>query len=358
MPDIPGEVPRLDLIVVLPALAEGVSIADVDGRVVFSNAKASHILGTEDAAVSPMSWADHYGVLVPGTDQPFPKDRYPLVRARQVTVSASARPFRDQKGDITGAVVIFRDITKLRRAQEALEQTNRELTDTQKLKDELNAFVAHDLKNPLTTVMALVELALGEDELDPEAVRADLAEIGAAARRMHRMVMDLLDVQLAEDGSLKLDRERVSVRELADEVRATVRPRAPGIVVEEIDEDLLLSADRSLLFRVLTNLVDNCVKYGPASGRIAISGGAADGGWVRICVQDEGPGVPDELRERIFDKYAQVERTEGTRATDSRGLGLRFCRVVIEAHGGRIWVEDAEPKGARFSVGLPVLDPT
>jgi K+-sensing histidine kinase KdpD len=114
-----------------------------------------------------------------------------------------------------------------------------------------------------------------------------------------------------------------------------------------------VTADRSLLFRVVANLVDNCVKYGPRGGRISLTAYAADDDGVRIDVEDEGPGVPDDLRETIFDKYAQVERVRGGQSTNSRGLGLRFCRVVVDAHGGHIWVEDAEPTGARFCLELP-----
>lgn len=103
------------------------------------------------------------------------------------------------------------------------------------------------------------------------------------------------------------------------------------------------------------NLVDNCVKYGPDDGTIQIEATRGSQGKVRLSVTDEGPGVPEHLRERIFDRYARAER-DSFRSEDSRGLGLRFCKVVADAHGGEIWVEDAEPRGARFCVELPGID--
>lgn len=261
-------------------------------------------------------------------------------------------PARNGGEALTGAVVIFRDVTALKNALADLERSNDELREAQRMKEELNAFIVHDLKNPLSTVLALADLMETAEEIDPDQVRADAAETRAAAERMHRMVLDLLDLQLSEDGSLEMEREPVPVRNLLEEVAQTLRARAPGIAVGEVAPGLTLEIDRSLAFRLLTNLVDNCVKYGPPSGSILLEASVEGDGSAVLSVQDEGPGVPEELKERIFDKYAQLERDLGRRAADSRGLGLRFCRVVAEAHGGEIWVENVQPNGARFIVKL------
>lgn len=115
----------------------------------------------------------------------------------------------------------------------------------------------------------------------------------------------------------------------------------------------MIYADRPLIIRLVVNLIDNCVKYGPPDGKIWLEASHEGRETVRLCVADEGPGVPEDLREKVFEKYARVERVAGSRSAESRGLGLRFCKVVADAHGGRIWVEDREPKGARFCVELP-----
>lgn len=169
--------------------------------------------------------------------------------------------------------------------------------------------------------------------------------------------MNLLDVQLAEEGALRPSLETLRVVDLLESSHREMASRArladqelvpPGGVPAE----LTMLADPTLIRRVLQNLVDNCIKYGPRGGRIWLDAREGEGGSAVLCVRDEGPGVPPELREHIFEKYALVERGAERRSADSRGLGLRFCRVVAEAHRGRIWVEDNEPAGACFCLEL------
>jgi len=192
-----------------------------------------------------------------------------------------------------------------------------------------------------------------DDEVTDQTKR-DAEDIGIAAERMRLLLLDLLDVQMAQDGALELERTRLSASEFLDEVRPAAEGRVRGgdtrVVIDD-PPDLQFDADRSLLIRLVLNLVDNCVKYGPPDGTIWIGAARGDGEAV-LTVRDEGPGVPEHLRDRIFERYARAER-EGFRSEDSKGLGLRFCRVVAEAHGGRIWVENAEPRGAKFCVAIP-----
>ena len=349
-----------DLYTVLHSLPSGVTLANADGRIVFSNAAADRILGVSAATeVTPHEWGEYYGVFLPDGVTPFPTDRYPLVRALAgehthdvemvirneslpdgAVIAVSGQPLRNAGGSIKGAAVVFRDITSLRRAE--------------KMKEELTTFIVHDLKNPLATVVAACGL-LEASGIGEEA-RADVDTIREAAERMNRMVLDLLDLQMAEDGALRLDRHRLSLRELFAElegaVRARLAARAQRLELGPAGDSTVLG-DRPHLFRVLMNLVDNCAKYGRQGGLVSVDVLPSGLESVVIRVSDDGPGVPEELRERIFDKYAQVERETEMRSRESRGLGLRFCKVIVEAHGGRIWVEDAEPRGARFCVQLP-----
>ncbi len=345
---------------------------ELTGLELVFNGAATRILGLPATDAAPSEWSSHYGVLKPGTDRAFPEDEYPLVQAlsgaeprnvemvirnpslpTDVAISVSARPLRDQTGAITGAVAVFRDVTELKNAHDALRRTNEQLAASQRLKEELSALVVHDLKNPIQTILGLTELLEDAGGADALQIRADAAHIRSAAERLHGMVLDLLDIQLAQDGQLKLRREDVDVREVFEEVVQALKPRAPGLAVGTMPPALDVHADRPLLLRLVSNLVDNCLKYGPPGGRIVLEAGPAEGGGVLLRVQDEGPGVPPELRGRIFEKYAQLERDRTGRAGTSRGLGLWFCHVAVSAHGGRIWVEDAEPLGARFCVHLP-----
>lgn len=377
MTPTPEAFSRLNLYTALHSIPDGVTLANAEGRIVFSNHAADQILGmTAATEASPDEWAEHYGVFLPDGETPFPTDRYPLVRALKgeiakdvemlirnaqnpdgVLISASGRRLFDGDGTAVGAVVVFRDITELRRVQKELETTNARLTVTQELKDELVSYVVHDLKGPLTTILTLADLILsGEDTRDQ--MEDDVRGILLAGRRLSSLVMDLLDVHVAEDGALELSRSNIAVAAFLDEAGDAAVGRVGGArdrIVIEADDDLRLHGDRSLLMRLVLNLVDNCVKYGPDDGTIRIEATRGSKGRVRLGVTDEGPGVPEHLRERIFDRYARAER-DSFRSEDSRGLGLRFCKVVADAHGGEIWVEDAEPRGARFCVELPQVD--
>ena len=361
----------------LNSLGEGVMLANDRGQIVFSNAAADRILGVKRTDGPPEAWAEHYGVFLPDGATRFPTEAYPLVRALHgeetdniellirnsavpsgVLIWATGRPLRDENGQITGATVVFRDITAVRKTQEDLERANRQLLEMQKRQAEMSTFIVHDLKTPLTGILGNADVLLEGHDCDP-VTRECLKDIREYARSLHRMVLDLLDVHMGEDGALELQRVQVNLHELLEEVRSAMAPRLAEnrqeLEVSSALEESTINADRELLRRTLQNLVDNCVKYGPPHGTIRIDAQPFAEDSVLLRVRDEGPGVPPELRERIFDKYAQVER-DSTRHRDSRGLGLRFCQMAVSLHGGRIWVEDNQPSGASFCLLLPSAD--
>jgi len=362
---------KLDAIEVLQSLPDGITLANAEGRIEFSNQAADKMLGVGAATEeSPEGWSGYYGVFLADGETVFPTDRYPLVRAlageetREVEMvvrnasvpdgailSVSGRPLVSANGEILGAAVAFRDVTELRQTQRRLEEAIARLELVQALRAELSTFIVHDLKNPLASILGTCEL-LASQSLEGQAAD-DVAVIREAARRMHRMVLDILDLQMSEDGALELDLVDVEAGQLLEQLLAAAKPRlaARDQTITISKSAGTLQVDESLFFRVLMNIVDNCAKYGPAGGSVHVEATHSDG---RVCisVQDEGPGVPEHLRERIFEKYTRAERADEMRSRDSRGLGLRFCRMVVDAHGGRIWVEDGVPKGSRFCVEL------
>ncbi len=362
---------------VLQGLGEGVTIANERGQIVFSNTAADRILGLKATSGPPEEWADYYGVFLPDRKSRFPTEAYPLVRALRgedtnnvelfirnaavpagVLICATGRPLRDENGNITGATVVFRDVTLLRAAQEELQRANQQLIDMQKRQAELSAFIVHDLKSPLAGILGNADVLL-ERRIPESAARGCLQDIRESARSLHRMVLDLLDVHLGEDGVLVLERVDVNLGDLCEEVRSVMAGRVAEArqrleISRELD-GLALHADRELLRRELQNLVDNAAKHGPPQGTIRIEGSADTSGAVLLRVRDEGPGVPPALRARIFEKYAPLE-WDSLRHRDGRGLGLRFCEMAVRLHGGRIWVEGNEPQGASFCVLLPRSD--
>jgi signal transduction histidine kinase len=231
------------------------------------------------------------------------------------------------------------------------------LLRAQRQKEELTQLVVHDLKSPLTAITGNVDFALSEPGMPPDS-RAALGDALGAAHTMLRMVMNLLDISRSEDGALLPQIEPVELAELLGRVRRRMERQAAMRKQElrlEVPPELRVHADPDLLRRVVENLIDNSCKYSPQKAAIRIEAAALDddGGECEIRVRDEGPGVPPALRERIFEKYVRLVGDEEPGTRTSRGLGLSFCRMAVEAHGGRIWVEDNHPTGAVFCVRLP-----
>jgi signal transduction histidine kinase len=219
--------------------------------------------------------------------------------------------------------------------------------------DLVNMFV-HDMRSPLTVVMARLSLLRSEvvDGSD-SALHADAAM--ADAMRINRMANNLLDIGRLEQSKLPLYRNPIDVAHLAREVADSLRALDPTRHIEvRARVPAVCECDTELLRRVIENLITNALKHTPPHGHIFIHVSSGDV-CVRLAVQDEGPGVPRESRDRIFSQYS----ARGMRAASgyhSVGLGLAFCRLAVAAHGGRLWVEDAKPHGSVFIVELPVQE--
>lgn len=236
------------------------------------------------------------------------------------------------------------DVLELRRMTRELEQSNEQL-------ETFAGQISHDLRNPLTALSGFIEIAADSPELEnaPEAAAA-LARAESAADRMAAMISDLLDYARLGGSTPRhddVDLEEVA-RAVLDDLDVALRNSSATVIV---DAGVHLSGDTTLLHTLLQNLVANAVKFSRASGvdpRIELSGHPIEGGW-RITVDDNGPGVPEEQRERVFDL---MER--GTaRGVPGLGIGLSTCRRIVESMGGRIGIEDSHLGGACVWVVLP-----
>ncbi len=227
------------------------------------------------------------------------------------------------------------------------EHTNRLLRD-------LSAMITHDLKSPLTSIMGFLGI-LSEEKLNPD--QKEFVDISLAASKwLSILIAGILDVAKMEAGEVKLRRESVCVKETLEQALAMLayQIKEKNIRLETaVAADLpTISVDPEIFQRIVVNLVGNSVKFSPEGSRLTVSA-APEAGAVVISIQDEGPGISKENQERIFDKFVQVET--GKRAEKiSVGLGLAFCKLAVEAHGGRIWVESEPGHGSRFSFSLPV----
>ena len=240
----------------------------------------------------------------------------------------------------------------LRHAKRDLEESYARLRDLEQLRDDLVQMVVHDMRSPLMVMLGHLQLlresaksTLGEGLLDLEAATQ-------SARSLARMASDLLDVSRLEDGKMPLDRADQDLGALAAEVARSLGVLARECTIElEIEKALSVRCDGTVVRRVLENLVVNAVKHAPAGGRIKISVATAASG-IRIAVTDDGPGVPLAARQRIFEKFETLAARKEQRY-HSAGLGLAFCKLAVEAHGGRIGVDAAEPQGSIFWFDLP-----
>ncbi len=218
-------------------------------------------------------------------------------------------------------------------------------------KEQLMAFVVHDLKNPVNSIDLQAQLLARLPDL-PARARGPIARIRDEARMQLRLVLDLLDISKSEEGRLVPNLTDVDLEALIAEVLAALQLRAAdaGVTLASTLETKRVAADADLLLRVLENLVENAIRHAPEGTVVTVSAHAVQDG-VALRVADAGVGIPPEARERVFDRFVQLDRDSSSSRT-GRGLGLAFCKLAIQAHGGRIHVEDAAP-GAAFCIFLP-----
>jgi two-component system sensor histidine kinase KdpD len=234
---------------------------------------------------------------------------------------------------------------------------NAALREADRLKSTFLASVSHDLRSPLTAIRASVEGLLERPTLPTPEVDELLQNIARQAGRLGRFVDQLLDLSRIEAGSLAVDREWVEAAALLDDLLVSFRQRSPGCTVERaISPDLpLLYVDPALVAQVLWNLLENGEKYGPPGGPIRVEA-FCTGPQVLISVADRGPGVAPAERTRIFNHFFRLERDRRAHLPGS-GLGLAICRGIVEAHRGRIWVDERPGGGSVFRVALPLASP-
>jgi signal transduction histidine kinase len=223
---------------------------------------------------------------------------------------------------------------------------------TDKLRDDLVKMLVHDMKTPITAIKLGSELMMDEGDPDPEMLEL----IRDNSLRLLNLVMGILDASRLQNGKLSLTRTTRNVREILQGVCDSFGwmkvTRDITLEIEKCDPTLEVWLDWVLIERVLINLITNAFKHSPNHSKI-IMGAEATGGELRLYVRDAGEGIPAADHKRIFEEFAQAaQRTAGSFL--DTGLGLTFCRLAVEAHGGTITVESEVGKGALFTLHLPI----
>ncbi len=252
---------------------------------------------------------------------------------------------------VRAAIELRRARAELREHYGLLKRQRDDLMRLQLQKEQLTAFVVHDLKNPVHAMDLHAQFVLN-DELSPGA-RESVLHIRAGARRLAQMIANLLDVSKADEGRLVAQRSDIDLEGLIAETLSDARVLAAdrGVALRSAAGAPRVHADRDLLRRTLMNLVENAIRYAPGGTTVTVSSAPTDGGTL-LRVADEGRGIPRRLRDQIFDRFVQVTPGEQDDRRSNRGLGLSFCRAAAAAHGGAIWVEDTAC-GAVFCMRLP-----
>jgi len=226
----------------------------------------------------------------------------------------------------------------------------------EQMREDLTHMIVHDLRNPLGSMMSslrLIHAAFAErDETVPVTKLLRIAM--RSGQKMYRLIDSLLDLGRLEAGETELNKTLVSPQSLVEEAIEQIQPVALNKeqnVTTRIFPNLpKVAADSDLILRVLTNLLDNATKFTPKGGDITLSVERTRQ-EVLFAVSDSGPGIPPESRQRVFNRFARLDSAEGVKGT---GLGLAFCRLAVEAHGGRIWVESETGYGSTFCFTLPL----
>jgi signal transduction histidine kinase len=359
---------------VLESTGDGILMTAPDGTPLVGNRRWTELLGGagleaaadlrrvgggEDFAQAVRGWlADPERVAAGDFKRPDPYGRFRCYTAPVVDLGGgndgarrtAADPNRDggtaaphagaRDRPLLGRIFVMRDVTRE--------------TEAERMRSALVSTVSHELRSPLAAITGYTDTVLHGGPWDAETEREFLEIVAASAEKLSRLVDNLLDAAKMEAGVLRLEREPVRVERIAERVVAHRRALTPDhpLTVEAEAGLPLADADPMRVEQVITNLVENAIKYSPAGGPITVrvTGGAA----ITVSVSDRGVGIAPEHAERLFERFYRAEG-DLTRTTKGVGLGLYICRSLVEAHGGRIWVESTPGQGSTFTFTLPVL---
>jgi len=363
-------------------MRDGIIAADNGNRVIFMNPAAEKMTGCRYLRGVPLKLEEVFVFKCP----PAPDGETGILvlgDGREISVEYCCQPVVDEQGKAQGSILIFRDITKLRRLEEknrktkaALKQVellnsklieemknchleenkllkrNRQLIKTCKAKDNFLARMSHDLRTPLNAVIGFTSTLLMKlpGPLTEEQER-QLRNISVSARHLLSMINNLLDLSRLEEGELEAHREEFACGAFVFEIASTMSQLAENkglkLIVKAPDPDILVFSDRQIISRILLNLIDNAIKYSE-QGEISIQVRAPVPGRVEISVADCGIGICREDFKRLFAPFSQIEPSH----SEGIGLGLYLCNMLAKSIGGSIAVSSEPGVGSEFTLIL------
>ncbi|MHB8059669.1 MAG: GAF domain-containing protein [Gaiellaceae bacterium] len=335
---------REQSLAILSSVADGIVAVDRAGQIVLWNAAAERIsgIGSSEALGRPLT--EVLRQEIDASDGAEPRSISIKRGLQELWLQVSEAVMRDPGGQIVGKIYTLRDVSADRFVEQA--------------KSDFVSSISHELRAPLTSIYGFAETLLRRGELfDDTQRRTFLSYIASESNRLTGIVDALLDVAELDSGDLQVELATIDVGSVVREVVERARSELVGgqedghsFVIELTDEPLGAEADRDKLRRVLANLVDNAVKFSPDGGAVSVVGQKRSG-VIELCVSDQGVGIPEGERERIFRKFY---RGSSSPLSGGTGLGLFISRGLVTAMGGRIWVDSVEGAGSTFTLELPL----
>jgi two-component system, OmpR family, phosphate regulon sensor histidine kinase PhoR len=328
------------------SMAEGLLLLDEAGRVQLANRAFNRLFGVSTEirsrtiieALRLHELTELVDIL--GTQKQVLGRELKIARPNERWVQVNGSAIFDGAGHRHGTVLVFHDLTRLKQ----LERTRQEFV----------ANVSHELRTPLSLIKGYVETLLDGAKDNPEVAAKFLQTIDRNAERLKLLIEDLLTISELESGRVKLNLQSVPLRPMTEKVLADFRSRASAKQMTLLDQvpDLRVRADSDRLEQVLCNLVDNAIKYGRSQGTVLVMAHPSNGEQIEVSVQDDGPGIPAESIERVFERFYRVDKAR-SREQGGTGLGLSIVKHIVQGHGGRAWAKSEPGHGATFYFTLP-----
>ncbi|RKH60304.1 sensor histidine kinase [Corallococcus llansteffanensis] len=348
--------------------ADGLLVVDSDGRITACNRRFQQIWGIPDALVDthldePMLQAVRERLADPELFSARVQELYthPDEESFETIALRDGRVLERYSlpqrlgGAIIGRVWSFRDVSLRVRAERERERLLREAHEAIQVRDDFLSIASHELKTPLTPLRLSLQVLRQLLESRQPGMLSRVDRALGQVRRLSSLVNDLLDASCVGVGRLELQRAPVSLRELALEVSSdflAISDQHP-ITVDAPDEELLVLGDSGRLSQVLTNLMENALKYSPLGGAVHVSL-VRDGADAVLSVADSGIGIPKEEQDHLFERFFRA-RNAPISGFGGLGMGLYICRDIVDRHDGHIWVESELGRGSTFHVSLPIL---
>jgi PAS domain S-box-containing protein len=348
--------------VTFDAISDGVAVLDCDGQVVQVNSAMESICGRSSSELSKQSMLNLFPTPHGADDSPFQRMLASGHReALELTsgdrwLRVTVDPVRDVAGAIKGGVCIALDITDRRRLEEELRRRAEELSVADRRKDEFLAMLAHELRNPLAPIANALE-AIRQGHSDEAATEESLEIAVRQVGHMSHLLDDLLDVSRFTRGNIQLRKIPVELASVLNQAVETSRPLIETgrhqLSISFPDAPVWLEGDPTRLAQIVSNLLNNAAKYTERGGQIALSA-KREGTEAVVRVRDNGIGLSTEMLPRVFDLFAQEDRSLD-RAQGGLGIGLTLVRSLVHLHSGSVSVESRGPgQGSEFIVRLPV----